>query len=310
MTNVERTLAEQAAHQHGLITHHEALLHGLGRRQIQRRIEAGRWERVARGVYRIAGTPRTWKQDALAACFAAPDGAVISHLTAAALSGIWAAPPPTPHLTVPFGHSDRLTVATVHRARLGPTDATIREGIPVTTVGRTLIDCAAILGPTRLGGLVDEAFHQGLVTEGAVAHAWDLARLGPGRHGEVKLRAAIEPWTSVIRPGSPAEIRLRRQLVQWGFPEPELQIPIRAEDGTVIAMVDLGWSPGKIGVEYDSTRWHGQSRWASDLDRQAAIEALGWTLLRADKTDLQPGERSLRDALARAWSAAPRLRTP
>jgi len=302
MTRVDRTLTELAANQHGLVTRQQALLHGLGLHQLQRRLDGGRWVRTGRGVYRLAGAPVTWKQQALAACLAAADGAVVSHLTAAAVLDLGLPPPPIPHLTVPMTRSHRVTGAIGHRARLGPTEATSYDGVPTTSPGRTLIDCAALLGPNQLRRIVDEAFHRRLVTVAAIGHAWDLARLRPGRSGEVKLRAAVEPWTTTIRPGSPAEIRLRLQLVQWGYPEPELQVPIRLDDGTVIALADMGWSFCKVGIEYDSLQFHGPSAWASDVDRQRLIESLGWTLLRADKADLNPGERSLRDALARSWA--------
>lgn len=302
MTTVDLRLAALAADQHGLITFDQALAAGLGRQQIKRRVATGRWNRLERGIYLLAGVPTTPPQRALAACLAAPDGAVTSHLTAAALAGLSVAHPPTPHLTVGRGRSTRLPGAVVHRARLTVTDITTLEGVPATTVGRTLIDCAALFGPNRLQRVVDEALHRNLVRPDQIAGLWDHARLRPGRAGEVRLREAIEPWSGPIKPGSPPETRLRRQLMDWGYPEPELQILIRADDGTVIARADLGWSPRKIGVEYDSSEWHGPSRWISDSQRQERIEAVGWTLLRADKADLRPGERSLRDALAQVWS--------
>ena len=74
--------------------------------------------------------------------------------------------------------------------------------------------------------------------------------------------------------------------------------------GNLIAIADLGWRQRKIGLEYDSTRWHNPRRWEHDEQRHAAVEALGYRLLGADKADLMPGERSLRDQLARAWTAS------
>lgn len=303
MTRIDQTLTALAAAQHGLITRQQALHHGLGRTQVQRRLASGRWELVGRGVFRVAGTPTTPLQVAFAACLAAPDGARVSYLSAAAILGIWHAWPPIPHLTVPFGRSARLATAVVHRARLGPTDGIEVQGIPITSPARTLVDCASVLGPRQLQRLVDTTFHERLVTVPAVEHAWDQARLRPGRAGEVKLRAALEAWSDGITPGSPAEVRLRRTLVQWGFPEPALQVDIVGPDGKVVARADAGWAERKIGIEYDSERYHGPDRWAHDEARHRAVSALGWQLLHADKTDLLPGERSLRDSLALAWSA-------
>lgn len=184
-----------------------------------------------REVYGISGVPETWQQRALAACLAAPGGAGASHLTAAALAGLDLGPPPMPDVTIGRGRSTRLPGVTDHTSRLTPTDLTLFDVVPCTTVARTLIDCAGALGPMRLRRVVDQAMHQRLVTPAQVQRCWDRARLRPGRAGEMRLRKALEPWSGSIRPGSPAELRLRRQVVEWGYPEPGLQVVIRDDVG-------------------------------------------------------------------------------
>lgn len=222
-----------------------------------------------------------------------------SHLTGAGLALIGDAPP-VPHITVGVGRSATTSIAVVHRTRRTPVE-TVLQGVPCTHVARTLIDCAGIVGPKRLQKLVDEAFHRRLVSPRGMAWMLDATRRAPGRAGEVRLREALEPWVSELRAGSPGEHRLRLLVVQWGFAEPEMQVPVVADDGTVLGRLDCGWSDVRVGIEYDSERWHGESAWASDLARQRAIEAEGWVVLRADKVDLRPGERNLRTALDRAW---------
>ena len=74
-------------------------------------------------------------------------------------------------------------------------------------VGRTLVDCAGIVGPRRLQRLVDEALHRGLVRAEQLPSVWAGVRRAPGRAGERGLRVAIEPWAGPITPGSPAEVR-------------------------------------------------------------------------------------------------------
>lgn len=300
--SIDERLTALAATQHGLLSRQQALVHGLGADQIRARVRSGRWDLLHRGVYRVAGAPETWQQRAWAAVEAAPAGAHASHLTAAALAGLDLAPPPLPHVTVGRGRSTRSSAAIVHTARLTPTDITTFQGVYATTVGRSLIDCAALLGPNRLQRLVDEALHRRLVRPEELARHWDRARLRPGRSGEVRLREALDPWQGPILPGSPPEARLRRQLVQWGFPEPELQIVIRDAHGMAIGRIDGGWTKHRIGFEYDSEEFHGPRRWANDEARQRAIEELGWELLRVDKLDLRPGASQLRDTLRRAWS--------
>lgn len=291
-------LGERAAEQHGLLARHQILELGGTRHQIQGRLHGGLWLPIAPGVYAIAGIPDHWLRRVHAAALSVVDS-VACRLTAAALHACLEHPPPQPHLTVPFGRSTRSPVAVVHRARLTPVDRTVVSGIPVTTIERTLVDLAADLSPKRLQGIVDAALHTRLVTPRSIDGAWERSQRAPGRHGHQNLLASLVHWREPILPGSVAEMRLLRQLEQWGFPKPERQVPIVDASGRVIARADLGWPVDRFGIEYDSERWHDPTRWAADEARHAAVEATGWRLLRADKTDLRPGSR-FRDDLLRA----------
>lgn len=78
-------IARIAAHQHGVITYGQLLWAGLSRAAIHRRVRSGRLFRVHRGVYALGhagiGNKGRWK----AATLAYGDGAVLSHVSAAAL---------------------------------------------------------------------------------------------------------------------------------------------------------------------------------------------------------------------------------
>ncbi|MBX3287109.1 MAG: type IV toxin-antitoxin system AbiEi family antitoxin domain-containing protein [Actinobacteria bacterium] len=307
----EHRIAIVARRQHGLITRRQAQDTGLTRHQVQHRVSTGQWERLHPGVFRIAGAPVTWLQAAAGACLGAPPGAAASHLTSAALAELGEAPPVPPHVTVTPGRSSRMAGVIVHRAPLPPMDLTIIDGIPCTTVARTLVDCASIVGPIRLQRLVDEALHRRLVTTDQLAAVWDGVRRGPGRSGEAKLRAAVGPWVGPILPGSPAEVRLRQRIVAWGLPEPALQVAVRDEAGQVIGRVDAGWPDVLVGIEYDGARWHGPSRWAADHERQRRLEAIGWIILRAERSDLLPGAGRLEQSVRLAFATqAARLNRP
>jgi hypothetical protein len=290
------------ARQHGLLTRQQAFDAGLSPGQIQRRLASGAWKLVGPSTYASAAAPAVWPQAAAAACLSGSVDAVSSNLTAADLNGLARSNRMRPEITVPFGRSTQRPDVTVHRARLHPIDRTVVDGVPTTTVARTIIDCAGWMGTKRLKALVDTAMHQQRnLTVRAVEAAWDRSQAAPGRHGRAGLWSALDDWREEIRPGSPAEMRLRRQLVQWGFPEPEHQVPIEDEDGIVIARADLGWIRVKVGFEYDSDDFHGPDRWAADERRHQKIERLGWTLLHADALDLRARSRDLLAALRRAW---------
>src|SRR5689334_9858699 len=65
----DRRLLELAGPQHYVVARGQLLEFGSAR-QIEYRIQTGLLERVYEGVYRIAGSPRTWHQQLLAACLA------------------------------------------------------------------------------------------------------------------------------------------------------------------------------------------------------------------------------------------------
>jgi hypothetical protein len=282
----------------------QAAAAGLSPGQVRNRVKAGVWIPVVRGVYRVAAVPATWEQAVLAPCLSHTGLVAVSQLTAVRVHDLQPGSPPRPDVTVPMGQTSRVSGATTHRARLTPIDIERIGPIPVTTIERTLVDCAAILGPVRLQRIVDAAMHTKRITARSVDEAWERAQRAPGRWGYAKLHAALADWRGEIVPDTAGEVRLIRVLRQWGYPEPERQIPIVDAFGETIGRVDLGWSPQRVGLEYDSERWHGPERWAHDESRHEAIEARGWRLLHADKLDLRPGRPRLRDDLASVWPTA------
>jgi hypothetical protein len=229
-----------ASGQHGLLLKTQAAHCGLSVRQIEWRIVSGRWSAVAAGVYRLAASPSSWQQVALAACLAGPASTVASHVTAAALHGL-TKPPPLPQIIVPRGATPRVPFAAVRWATVGPQDRLVVDGIPCTGVARMLIDCAAVLSEARLNAVVDTAFCAGKSHPTAVVRAIERAQSGRGKKGVARLRAAVEAWTPGIVPGSPAEMRLLRQIGSWGFDEPEAQLELRTADGELVGRIDLGW---------------------------------------------------------------------
>jgi Transcriptional regulator, AbiEi antitoxin len=286
-----------ASRQYGLILRSQAVECGLTPRQVDTRVASGRWIVVAPGVYRIAAVPVSWHQRALAACLARRPHAVASHTTAAALHGL-ISPPTHPHITVPRTATSRSALAVVHRSTLTPKDRVNVAGIPCTSVDRTIVDCAALMGDARLGRLVDAAFCEGSSHPRVVRTAIDRAQAGPGKNGVTILRRVLEAWTPTIAPGSPAEMRLLRQIRQWGFPSPELQVEILTPEGFPIGRIDAGWRSIRFGLEYDSDRFHAPRRWDHDERRQARFDAAGWDVRHVDAYDLRAGTGFLRELLA------------
>jgi len=81
----DHRLAALAATKHGIFGRAELREIGFTRHQGERRTGDARWIELYEGVYRIAGTPQTWRGNLLAAVLAGGPQAVASHRSGAAL---------------------------------------------------------------------------------------------------------------------------------------------------------------------------------------------------------------------------------
>src|SRR6266508_3582771 len=161
----DRELGRIAAGQHGLVTFGQAREVGLSRHQIHDRVESGRWRRTRIGVFVVSGAPATWEQGALAAVMAAGCEAVASHMSAAVLWGL----PNCLHenvyeVSTPRPRRVRHRGMRVHRTvRFLDMEHTMRKGIAVTTVARTLVDMSGSMSVEQLGIATDYARRENLL---------------------------------------------------------------------------------------------------------------------------------------------------
>lgn len=292
----DELVGRHAARHHGLVTRRRALAAGLTDRQIAGRVRSGRWERVAAGVYRIAGAPSTATQVLLTALLAAGPDAAAAGVSSLALLGV-GAHPLLPRITVPPSSSARTPNAIVRRSPVTDADLTWVGPIRATTPGRALLEAAAHVDPAVLDGLVDEVLVRGSTKASHVLGAIRRSAAGSGRAGVEHLRRSLDPWLSGVAPESPAEMRLIRRLLDWHLPEPVRQHRVRlAEDREV--RLDLAWPDRRVGLEYDGERFHGPRRLQADVEREEALRARGWWVGRADRHDLSPSSSRLLDELA------------
>lgn len=264
------------------------------------RAEIGRWissERIlrtgTRNVFRMPGADQSWKQALWVAILGGPKRTVASHLSAASIWGLLP-PPELPHVTVPRTASGRLPNAVVHHATVDSADHCRFQRFPVTTVARTIVDCAGLLDQSALDAMVDAAIGRGLCRYRQIRAAHK--RAGRVRGGN-RLAAALAPYAGGARPRSEKEAHVLRLFHNWGLPPPETQYVIRDERGRFLARVDFGWVPWRFGLEYDGDEFHPPRRWAHDDRRQARVERMGWRLERADRFDTRPCSLRLRSLL-------------
>jgi predicted transcriptional regulator of viral defense system len=141
-------LAALADENEGLVTADQARQAGFTDSVLAKLVQRGRIERTARGVYRVPYlTPGRFAQYREALLWATanrgPENVALSHSTALAIYGISDANPHLIHLTIPKSARLRRQKAkgvVLHREDLTPEDVSTHEGIPLTTVGRTVAD--------------------------------------------------------------------------------------------------------------------------------------------------------------------------
>jgi hypothetical protein len=301
----EAQLAELACRQDGLVARHQARAH-LSKKQLEGRLASGRLVVVRRGVYRFAGVPTGPRADLRAACLAAGPAAVASHRSAGELWQLRGIVADRPEITVPHPMWPRLPGVRCHQSsRLQSSHVTTTAGFPVTTPARTLADLASEVSPRFLASLVDHCLRRRLAHLGElrIVHDELLGRVG----GLAALRSALDAREGTYDPGESAgEAETAQLLVDAGLPRPVAQHQVLA--GGTVYLLDLAYPEHRIGLEYDGWEFHGsRSAFEHDRERDNALAAAGWTILRYT-AGMSP-ER-LVAAAAAAYDGATRERTP
>lgn len=265
----------RAATQRLLVTRAEALDCGMSPSAIARRTARGSWRRVLPEVYWLGLGEPDWKSRALAATLWAGDGAVVSHGTAAAL---WGLVDPAPDVVVVTTMRSLKPASTacvrVHRSRLLRADLSVVDGIPSTSVGRTLVDLAATATEALVEDALDHALRHRLTSVPQLR--WFLTSHGAkGPAGTKTVRRLVAARGSRAPLESPLERKAFRLLTSAGLPEPVPQHPVYDGD-FLVARVDLAYPAVGVAIEVDGYRWHsGRRVWARDLQRRNRLTALG-----------------------------------
>ena len=290
-TRVDVEVAAVAEAHHGVFASHH--LHDLGISRHERvwRLAASRWIEMHKGVYRIAGAPLSWKGSLLAACWAGGTRAVASHRSAAALWDLPGKRTAVAEITCPRWRRARHDAVVVHESlALSKRDQTVVDGIPVTTVERTIFDLCAVCRPFTVDLTIDNALRRNLTTVDELIAL--LRRLGKrGRRGTRKFRKLLEDRdASYVPTESEREQMLLRVLREHGLPEPERQFSIYDEAGNFVARPDLAYRDLKIAMEYDSYQHHvGKAAIVRDNRRRNRMGRIGWLVLVATAEDVRYG---------------------
>ncbi len=224
----QRELQSRFRSQFGLMTRRELRMLGVTAKVEREKVEAGEWERVAPGVVRLAGGPRSPEQDLMVGCLASGPLAVASHQSAAWLWDL--TPVPARHaLTIPRQVHPALRAFDLHRPVSAPAHVTRRRGVPCTDPLRTLVDLAGVAPAREVDDAVDRALASQLLTvEALEAEVGRLSR--PGRCGVGLMRSALHRRGLIGAPApSVLESRTLRLLRRAGI-EP-VAVEVRVGEG-------------------------------------------------------------------------------
>jgi very-short-patch-repair endonuclease len=290
-------VVDLAEAQHGVVTRKQLLDLQMGREAIQRQLQAGRLHRVHAGVYSLGHRLLTVQGRWMAAVLASGEGGALSHRSAAAHWGIAPIPAGSIDVLVPRRTRSGRKGINVHRVRtLDPRDRTVRDGIRVTTVGRTLFDFAEVVNPRQLRNAFEEAERRRLLDVRAIER---LCESGTGRSGLRPLRALIADRTAPpdTKPG------LEREFCDF-CDEYEVRRPaFNVAIGPYV--VDALWVKERLIVELDSRAFHDYTAaFERDRARDINLQVWGYRVLRVTAKHRREAPAELAAAILALLAAA------
>jgi very-short-patch-repair endonuclease len=288
--------------QHGVFTLEQLRTLGLTASAVRKRKATGRLHRVHRGVYSLAPSELLSARGRyMSAVLACGPGAVLSHRSAADLLDLRRTDRRRIDVTIPGRERRRVAGIDVHRSQtLTTADFTTVDGIPCTTIPRTIVDLGAVL-PTRA---VERAIEQADVLEVLDYRKLDAVRKR-NRHTRAAKRMAsiLADHTTAAPTESDLEELLLARLRQAGLPAPQRQLYIDPGDGEQPIRADFAWRDQRLVVEADSSRYHSTRRaFEGDRRRDQRLMIAGWRVIRITWRQLRDEPQRLVALIAAALS--------
>jgi very-short-patch-repair endonuclease/predicted transcriptional regulator of viral defense system len=292
VSHVDNSIAALAGSQHGTVSRAQLFRLGVSARGIQERLRDGRLHLLYRSVYLVGHTAAPPLARQMGAVLACGVGALLSHRSAIE---VWELLQPSSrqvHVTVTGNRRSRNGLVIHRSAPLEPRDYGTIDNIPVTNVGRSLLDFAEIATPRELERAFDEARTQRLVRDLDAL----LAR-HPGRRGAKRL--AVLNTAPPLLTQSEAEELLLALIREASLPLPETNVRIGPWQ------LDFFWRAQSLNVEVDGHRYHSlEKAIARNHVRDADLEERGIRVRRVTARELVHSKEAVVARVARALSGA------
>ena len=277
-TEIERALGQLGNLRHGAFTRRMAATVGVSARAVRVRIVAGTLAEPAPGVLVLTAMPATWQQR-LSVATLATRGSAASHRSAARLHRLDGFDADVVEVSALRDRTRARSAGIVHQvAALEPCDVIVMDGIPTTTVARTLADLGSVAPRRRVLKALDSARRSGVSTTWCRQTAERLHR--PGQAGTGVLLGLLDEAQGDRVPESWLERLVEELLAVPGIPPLVRQFVVRDDGGRFIARVDLAIPSIRLAIEAHSRRFHfGRGAGAADEERDLRLTASGWATL-------------------------------
>lgn len=283
---------------HGAYLRRE-LVGRLGRHQVNAQLERGSLRRLWPGVVVESGRLADPMTRAAAALLSHGVSAVIAGATAARLHGYTAIDSLATHIVVPYGHPSRSrNELVVHNGPLPDEDIVDLFGLRALSPERVVSDLLCTARPRDALAVADQALAEQL-PEWRDAWKARLARRLRHRADPRGTRAGARLLDLATgRAESPPESWLLLEVIDLGFPRPEVNWSLYSAAGLELYRLDLAWPELRVALEYDGYAVHA-GREVQDRRRADDLRRRGWIVLVATVDDLRDSRRleiALREA--------------
>lgn len=224
---------------------------GISRHQVARELARGVLLRVHRGLYAVtegwqATPPWTQQLGLAAAAHRAHPGHVTSHVSAAGLHGLPLPARGSAHavLTVrDASTTSRHAWLDLRHGHLPDEHLAVVADVPLTTVPRTVVDCARTLRLPDAVAVADAALRAGHCTSDELQAVRRRQRRWPGVTGADAVFAFADPRRETWLESASAVT-----FHGWGMPLGVPQVDVFTLDGEWLARVDVAWAAlGVVG---------------------------------------------------------------
>jgi predicted transcriptional regulator of viral defense system len=164
--NMNQQLFYIAEEQAGYFSLAQAKEIGIERQQIYQGVKAGRFWRAAAGVYRFVQFSASRYEDLHIALLKAGKHAVVGFQSALYVYELSDLIPDEIHLILPRTSSRRRPGIRMHTTHLTQEEITLVEGLRITSVARTISDCAyAFVDEQQIRLAISQALQRGMTTK-------------------------------------------------------------------------------------------------------------------------------------------------